>query len=696
MAKKYKKFAYIDFFAGAGGFSEGFLQAEYENKVFDFILANDINSTCELTHYFRYVEQLGLDMKFLTKDITENDFIEELKLKIRDAIGKDTDIDIDVITGGPPCQSFSLAGSRMKNDKKDDLFSYYLKVIQELKPKYFVMENVKGILTKDRGKIKKRILNDIKGMIDNDKLLEFCNLLNEFIKENKGLIDNSEDNYKLDALLFKIKFETNEHIQNKLNSSRYLELLNEVSKNKNYTDEEKVFLKNALKESKVIMEHPERDKYFDKLIKFFENTMRNNKNINRTEINNVRQSLYILKRINNTQKISQLAKVEINECRLHKSKLKKEFDNIVNILDIEYIYDQFMNSVESIEKKIKDTNILNNIKQLKMVIEIIIDKDIKEAIQGINDILSKYFSDNDLKNIVDLSKGVFLYNIAEPIVLNASDYGVPQSRERVVFIGCRRDQKLITEIPSTIKEEKVSVIEAISDLENIGIGEFVTHYNESISTTCKRVGANRIKLRKVDGKPLHPNNNNLNNCDLREYKTYIEWSRQGRLSSERFPKLKENIIKYCSGNSVDEISWENTIEVELPNHETSKHSNTVQLRYGIIRHHGDYQEARLNEPENNLLTNTEKRNYTCLNLDGLAPTMLTIQDDFVHYGFNRALTVREMARLQSFDDSFVFQGNRTTGGDRRKVEVPQYTQVGNAVPPLMARGIATEILKNIK
>jgi hypothetical protein len=55
-----------------------------------------------------------------------------------------------------------------------------------------------------------------------------------------------------------------------------------------------------------------------------------------------------------------------------------------------------------------------------------------------------------------------------------------------------------------------------------------------------------------------------------------------------------------------------------------------------------------------------------------------------------------MARLQSFDDSFVFQGKRSTGGNNRKTEVPQYTLVGNAVPPLLARAVATEILKNIK
>jgi site-specific DNA-cytosine methylase len=51
-----------------------------------------------------------------------------------------------------------------------------------------------------------------------------------------------------------------------------------------------------------------------------------------------------------------------------------------------------------------------------------------------------------------------------------------------------------------------------------------------------------------------------------------------------------------------------------------------------------------------------------------------------------------MARLQSFDDSFVFQGKRSTGGDKRKNEVPQFTLVGNAVPPLLARAIGDSIL----
>ena len=71
---------------------------------------------------------------------------------------------------------------------------------------------------------------------------------------------------------------------------------------------------------------------------------------------------------------------------------------------------------------------------------------------------------------------------------------------------------------------------------------------------------------------------------------------------------------------------------------------------------------------------------------------MSLPDDFVHYTYPRTLTVREMARLQSFADSFVFYSKETTGAHRRKLEVPQYTQVGNAVPPLLARAVGEQLM----
>lgn len=77
-----KPFTFVDLFAGAGGFSEGFLQAEYNNKFFDFIAASDINENCELTHIVRYNHQLGLNAEFLRQDITEPDFLDNFLKKI--------------------------------------------------------------------------------------------------------------------------------------------------------------------------------------------------------------------------------------------------------------------------------------------------------------------------------------------------------------------------------------------------------------------------------------------------------------------------------------------------------------------------------------------------------------------------------------------------------------------------------------
>ena len=73
-------------------------------------------------------------------------------------------------------------------------------------------------------------------------------------------------------------------------------------------------------------------------------------------------------------------------------------------------------------------------------------------------------------------------------------------------------------------------------------------------------------------------------------------------------------------------------------------------------------------------------------------TLTTLPDDLLHYAEPRIHTVREHARLQSFPDWFEFRSNYTTGGDRRARECPRYTQVGNAVPPLLAGAIGEALL----
>lgn len=91
---------------------------------------------------------------------------------------------------------------------------------------------------------------------------------------------------------------------------------------------------------------------------------------------------------------------------------------------------------------------------------------------------------------------------------------------------------------------------------------------------------------------------------------------------------------------------------------------------------------------------TKKQAITVLNPKEPSKTLTTLPDDLLHYSEPRILTVREMARIQSFPDNFEILGKYTTGGNRRTQECPRYTQVGNAVPPLVGEVIGL-MLKGI-
>lgn len=95
---------------------------------------------------------------------------------------------------------------------------------------------------------------------------------------------------------------------------------------------------------------------------------------------------------------------------------------------------------------------------------------------------------------------------------------------------------------------------------------------------------------------------------------------------------------------------------------------------------------------------TKKQTQRALRRDEPAPAALSIPDDACHYSEDmdslRTLTVREMARIQSFPDWYEFKSKITTGGQMRKFEVPQYTQIGNAVPPLLGLALG-ELCKEL-
>lgn len=93
-----------------------------------------------------------------------------------------------------------------------------------------------------------------------------------------------------------------------------------------------------------------------------------------------------------------------------------------------------------------------------------------------------------------------------------------------------------------------------------------------------------------------------------------------------------------------------------------------------------------------LENNTKKDKKVLIDPADLVSTITTHPDEFIHYVDSRNITVREMARFQSFPDNFTFHGRYTINGPRRKFDVARCSQVGNAVPPLMAEGVGLAIL----
>jgi DNA (cytosine-5)-methyltransferase 1 len=621
------KISFVDLFAGAGGFSEGFLQAEHGNKYYDFLLGSDINENCELTHLARYNYQLGMDAEFLRQDITEPDFLDNLLKKIKGH-------QVDVVCGGPPCQSFSLAGKRKKFDKKDDLFAHYLNVIRVLRPKYFVMENVKGILTKEGGKIKEMILQEIKSIVD---LKEFNQII-YFLAKLKKAEKNNE--FTLDCYNLRMQFESaNEKELEKLREN-YIQII----------------------ENKFRALTPKIADY----------------KTSKTDINisTIRHGFNLLKRSKELAYVRKKVILEKAHSDLDNDFFSEKFDSFLTSIESDSIIEQIHQAFNNL----RPAKIFQNeIAEIIVALEIY-NYSFEECIQGLKPYVKVLNAENEFEEILS---HIRLYNIDQPFVALASNYGVPQNRERVLFIGCRKDQKLVKIVPPTVSEkEKVTVFEALYDLDFVGNDEEKFDY-EKVDPKVKYNGStlkmhSLLKKRTIDGKP-----------EDKKGLTYAEWSKKGRLNG-RFTNAKNPFYV----RNFEEL--ENTLShivAPLHNHKTSKQNDDVIKRLDVILNTGDYDLAK--RELKNIGLDSEKRNYNVLKADSQSPTVMTIADDYIHFSNPRALTVREMARLQSFDDSFVFQGKRSTGGNKRKFEVPQFTLVGNAVPPLMARAVALEILKHI-
>ena len=136
----------------------------------------------------------------------------------------------------------------------------------------------------------------------------------------------------------------------------------------------------------------------------------------------------------------------------------------------------------------------------------------------------------------------------------------------------------------------------------------------------------------------------------------------------------------------------------LRNHQGAVDSHRfVNHSAAVIKLHNDLLQnapkGKRITPKDGLIENLKRRGVTVLDANSQAPTITSIPDELVHYEEPRILTVREQARIQSFPDWFEFKGKYTSGGKLRKKEVPRYTQVGNAVPPLFAEQVGRALME---
>ena len=143
-----KKYNFIDLFAGCGGFSEGFYMENYRSLLNLEIDKNACETLKERMRYYQY-EENEVEKAVLCEDITNENILEITK----EIIG---DQRVDVLVGGPPCQTFSSVGraqdpDSMRNDPRNYLFENYLDILNFYRPKIFVFENVTGLLTAKPG-----------------------------------------------------------------------------------------------------------------------------------------------------------------------------------------------------------------------------------------------------------------------------------------------------------------------------------------------------------------------------------------------------------------------------------------------------------------------------------------------------------------------------------------------------------------
>jgi DNA (cytosine-5)-methyltransferase 1 len=242
------------------------------------------------------------------------------------------------------------------------------------------------------------------------------------------------------------------------------------------------------------------------------------------------------------------------------------------------------------------------------------------------------------------------YNVCGDMV-DFSNFGIPQKRCRFILVGIRED----------ISNKSGATAEDFFENILLNREHFLTSKNLQITSTLEEAISDLVRA-------------------------------SGEVKSPDTKKFKAGLYAPALTNYQQFLRKSIKNGVVADSHRFVNHKNHIEKRFKEI-----LRIAKRNTTISDDLKSkyhTKKRTIVPLSGKLPSPTITTLPDDYIHYAEPRILTVREYARIQSFPDDFEIRGKYTTGGKRRTKEVPRYTQIGNAIPPLFGEQ-AGIVLKNI-
>ncbi|MBT8169899.1 DNA cytosine methyltransferase [Falsiruegeria litorea] len=330
-----------------------------------------------------------------------------------------------------------------------------------------------------------------------------------------------------------------------------------------------------------------------------------------------------------------------------------------------------------------------------------------ENVSGIRQNFNKYTKESPFENLKKALECTAPGYVVQSLLVNAMHFGAPQHRPRVMLVGLRSDIAADLEIrPAEIWHSEyddvakfpnkkrpflaprsthfgrdiLTVKDAIWDLGEAGylVPSGDASYRRASALYAKKLRTNREWMPETIAKVAK--NPNVSNHVLRKHADRIK---------KRF-RLYQYLQREGLSPKLLNIPAHSDGDLERKHLELYEHINNCTLP--AVAPDGTIIANSKRELSSLIIElQTKKHSQRPLFWNKPSPTIVSLPEDFVHPQQPRTMTVREMARFQSFPDTFEFRAKETTGSLRRRFEVPQYTQVGNAVPPLLGEAVGKRI-----